>query len=54
VTQRIYKDIPLAFIGSALTALADMTMDFMVREPEKAEMYRTAGFEMLWAGITRR
>jgi AcrR family transcriptional regulator len=54
VTQRIYKDIPQAFIGAALVALAEMTMEFMVREPERAEMHRTAGFEMLWAAITRR
>jgi len=54
VTQGIYKNIPQAFIGAALVALADMTMDFMVRKPESAEMYRTAGFEMLWAGITCR
>jgi AcrR family transcriptional regulator len=54
VTQRIYKDIPQAFIGAALAALAEIAMEFMVREPERAEMYRTAGFEMLWAGITRR
>ena len=54
LTQRIYKDLPQAFIGAALAALADMTMEFMGREPEKTEMYRTAGFEMLWAGITRR
>ncbi len=54
VSQGIYKKIPQAFIGAALVALADMTMDFMVRKPESAEMYRAAGFEMLWAGITRR
>ena len=54
VTQKIYRDVPQAFIGAALAALAEMTMEFMVREPERAEMYRTAGFEMLWAGITRR
>ena len=47
VTQKIYRDIPQAFIGAALAALAEMTMEFMVREPERAEMYRTAGFEML-------
>jgi len=29
-------------------------MDFMVREPERAGIYRTAGFEMLWAAVTRR
>ena len=54
VTQRIYKDMPQTLIGATLVALAEMTMDFMAREPESAEMYRTAGFEMLWAAITRR
>ena len=54
VTQRIYKDIPQTLIGAAIVALAEMTMDSMVREPESAEMYRTAGFEMLWAALTRR
>jgi len=54
VTQRIYKEIPETLIGATLVALAGMTMDFMAREPEKAEMYQTAGFEMLWAAVTRR
>jgi AcrR family transcriptional regulator len=54
VTQKIYKDLPQAFIEAALAALAEMTMEFMVREPKRAEEYQTAGFEMLWAGITRR
>ena len=53
VTQRIFKDIPQTLIGSTLVALAEMTMDFMAREPKKAEVYRTAGFEMLWAAVTR-
>jgi AcrR family transcriptional regulator len=54
VTQRIYKDIPKPFIAAALISLAEMTMEFMRQEPEKAELYRVAGFEMLWQGITRR
>jgi AcrR family transcriptional regulator len=54
VTQRIYKDVPQVFIGAALAALAQMTMEFIVQEPERTEIYRTAGFEILWAGITRR
>ncbi len=54
VTQKIYRDLPQAFIVATLGALAEMTMEFIVREPERADMYRTAGFEMLWAGITRR
>ena len=54
VTQKIYKDMPQALIGATLIALAEMTMDFMAREPERAEMYRSGGFEMLWAALTRR
>jgi AcrR family transcriptional regulator len=54
LTQGIYKDVPQAFIGATLVALAEMTMDFVVRQPERAELYRTAGFEMLWAAVTRR
>ncbi|SRR5258708_1522652 len=54
VAQRIYKDVPQALIQAALVALAEMTMEFMAREPQTAEMYRMAGFEMLWAGITRK
>src|SRR6202795_2102972 len=54
MTQKIYKDVPQAFIGATLVALAEMTMDFMVREPATAETYRSAGFEMLWAAVTRR
>jgi AcrR family transcriptional regulator len=52
--QRICKELPQLFIGAALGALAEMTMEFMVQEPKRADMYRTAGFEMLWAGIARR
>jgi len=54
VTQKIYKDMPQALIGATLIALAEMTMDFMAREPKRAEMYRSGGFEMLWAALTRR
>jgi AcrR family transcriptional regulator len=54
VTQHIYKDVPKAFIGATLVALAEMTMDFVMRQPASAELYRTAGFEMLWAAVTRR
>jgi AcrR family transcriptional regulator len=54
VAQKIYKDMPQTLIGATLVALAEMAMDFMVREPERAEMYQTAGFEMLWAAVTRR
>ena len=54
VTQRIYQDLPQPFISATLSALAETTMEFMRQDPERAEMYRTSGFEMLWAGITRK
>jgi AcrR family transcriptional regulator len=54
VAQRIIVDRPLDFIRAAMNALADMTMDFMRRDPQQAEMYRTTGFAMLWAAITRK
>jgi hypothetical protein len=41
VTQRIYKDIPQAFVWATLIALAETAMEFMVRETKSAEAYRT-------------
>jgi hypothetical protein len=29
-------------------------MELIRQNPEKAEVYRIAGFEMLWAGIARK
>jgi AcrR family transcriptional regulator len=54
VAQRIYQDLPQPFIAATLSALAETTMEFMRQDPERAEMYRISGFEMLWAGVTRK
>jgi AcrR family transcriptional regulator len=54
VAQRIYQDLPQPFIAATLGALAETTMEFIRQDPERAEMYRTSGFEMLWAGIARK
>jgi AcrR family transcriptional regulator len=54
VAQHVFVDRPLEFIAAAVTALADTTMDFMRRDPKQADLYRKSGFEMLWAGITRK
>jgi AcrR family transcriptional regulator len=54
VSQRLFLDRPLEFIRAAMAALADTTMEFMRREPDQAEIYRHNGFEMLWAGVTRK
>src|SRR6202451_1493418 len=54
VAQHVFLARPLAFVPAPLNALADPTMDFMRRDPKQADMYRKQGFEMLWAGITRK
>lgn len=52
--QNLIKDLPQRFISATMSVLADTTMEFIRQDPEKAEIYRNAGFEMLWAGIARK
>jgi AcrR family transcriptional regulator len=54
VAQHVLTDLPLEFIAAAMSAMADTTMEFMRRDPKRAEMHRTNGFEMLWAGLVRK
>jgi AcrR family transcriptional regulator len=54
VAQHVFINRPLEFIAAAMSALADATMEFMRRNPKQAEMHRRNGFEMLWAGVTRK
>jgi AcrR family transcriptional regulator len=51
--QRIFKPLPQRFIASAMSALAEATMQLIEQDGVNAAVYRNAGFEMLWAGITR-
>jgi AcrR family transcriptional regulator len=53
VSRRVIRDLPTAFIGAAMSALAETTMRAMREDRRRAELYRRAGFEMLWAGIVR-
>lgn len=45
------KDLDPDFVGTLLTAMAETTMDFITREPARAEHYRSAGFEAFWNAI---
>jgi AcrR family transcriptional regulator len=54
VAQHVFLDRPLEFIAANMCAMADTTIQFMRKSPGNAEMYRTAGFDMLWAAITRK
>jgi len=52
--QHIVQDLPRPFIQMTLVALADTVMELVRQDPKRAEIYRTAGFEMLWGGIQRK
>ena len=54
VEQHVFVDRPLEFIAATMSALGDMTLDFMRRYPQQAELYRATGFDLAWAGITRK
>jgi hypothetical protein len=38
-------------VGSLLGAIAETTMDFMAREPPRAQQYSQAGFEAFWNAL---
>jgi len=47
-------DLPMDLNSRTLTALGEATMDLMVLRPAKANKYRNSGFEVYWAGISRK
>ena len=53
IASGVLRDHPPAFVSAILNALAETTMDFIVREPADAERYRQAGFEAFWNAIVR-
>jgi AcrR family transcriptional regulator len=53
VASGALRDHPPAFVAAIMSALAETTMDFIVREPDEAQRYRQAGFEAFWNAIAR-
>jgi hypothetical protein len=45
------RDAPLAFVVGLANALADTTIDFMVRDPDNADALGQGGFDALWRMI---
>lgn len=45
------RNAPMGFVVSILNALADATMDFMIRDPANAKKHCKAGFDALWRAI---
>jgi AcrR family transcriptional regulator len=52
--QRLLQDLPQRFIGAIMNSLALATMEFIRQYTDEAERYRDWGFEVLWAGVTRK
>jgi AcrR family transcriptional regulator len=42
------RDAPLEFVVALMSALADATIDFMIRDPANAEKHGMAGFDAMW------
>jgi hypothetical protein len=45
------RDAPLAFVVALASALADTTIDFIIRDPDDADARGRSGFDALWRMI---
>lgn len=45
------RDAPLAFVVALASAVADATIDFVIRDPDNADARARDGFEALWRAI---
>jgi AcrR family transcriptional regulator len=45
------RDAPLAFVVGLANALADTTIDFIIRDPDNADALGRSGFDALWRMI---
>jgi AcrR family transcriptional regulator len=45
------RDAPMAFVVALANALAEATIDFIIRDPDNADAHGRAGFDALWRMI---
>jgi AcrR family transcriptional regulator len=45
------RDVPLSFVLTLTTAIAEATIDTVLREPAEAEAHSSAGFDAVWRVI---
>lgn len=45
------RDAPLAFVVALANALAEATIDFIIRDPDGTDAHGRAGFDALWRMI---
>ncbi len=51
LAEGVLKGQSPAFVGAALEALSETTIEFIAQDPSKREQYKKAGFEMFWNGV---
>ena len=51
IAKGVLRDCPPMFLLAILGSLADITIDFMTREPEQAEQYCESGYQAFWNAI---
>jgi len=54
IEQHLMRKLPPQFVVALFRALAETAIEFMCQNPGQVELYRNAGFEVLWGGITRK
>lgn len=45
------RDAPLAYVGALVETMAGITIDFMIRDRDDAQVIREAGFDALWHAL---
>jgi AcrR family transcriptional regulator len=48
------RNQPPTFVGAIMGSLAETAMDFMARDPARADEYAASGFEALWNAIASK
>jgi AcrR family transcriptional regulator len=46
------RDAPLVFVVALMSALADATIDFMIRDPSNADKHCMTAFDAMWRMLT--
>ena len=52
IGKGLLRNYPPMFLLAMMGSLADISIDFMTREPDQAERYCEAGFEAFWNAIS--
>jgi AcrR family transcriptional regulator len=50
-TEGMFEGLPQEYFAATMQTLAETTMEFVRLDPKHAEVYRSAGFRMLCAGV---